>query len=84
MHTSSSAWRRQADYLIGYFLFLFLFVLSFIQITDAIQGALLFNVKFAESLRRSRLLNVAYVANTIDRTVERKLREQKEKVRGAV
>ncbi len=38
------------DWFLGYFLFAFLFLLSFVFIFDKIQGALLFNMKFAKAL----------------------------------
>ena len=38
------------DWFLGYFLFAFLFLLSFLFIFDKIQGALLFNMKFAKAL----------------------------------
>jgi hypothetical protein len=42
------------DWFLGYFLFGFLFLLSFLFIIDKIQGALLFNMKFAKALEVSR------------------------------
>ena len=48
--------RRSLDYLLGYLLFGGLFLLSFLGFVSRIQAALLFNVKFAKSLKRGRLL----------------------------
>lgn len=38
------------DWFLGYFLFAFLFLLSIIFVVDKVQGALLFNMKFAKAL----------------------------------
>jgi hypothetical protein len=38
------------DWFLGYFLFAFLFLLSFLIVFDRVQGALLFNMKFAKAL----------------------------------
>lgn len=48
--------RRSLDYMLGYLLFAGLFLLSFVGFVSRIQAALLFNVKFAKSLKRGRLL----------------------------
>lgn len=48
--------RRSLDYMLGYLLFAGLFLLSFLGFVSRIQAALLFNVKFAKSLKRGRLL----------------------------
>ena len=42
--------------MLGYLLFGGLFLLSFLGFVSRIQAALLFNVKFAKSLKRGRLL----------------------------
>jgi hypothetical protein len=42
--------------MLGYLLFAGLFLLSFLGFVSRIQAALLFNVKFAKSLKRGRLL----------------------------
>jgi hypothetical protein len=42
--------RSMLDWFLGYFLFAFLFLLSFIFVVDKVQGALLFNMKFAKAL----------------------------------
>ena len=42
--------RSTLDWMLGYFLFAFLFLLSFLFVFDKIQGALLFNMKFAKAL----------------------------------
>jgi len=47
---------RSLDYTLGYCLFLGLFLLSFLGFVSRIQAALLFNTKFAKSLKRGRLL----------------------------
>lgn len=47
---------RSLDYMLGYLLFAGLFLLSFVGFVSRIQAALLFNVKFAKSLKRGRLL----------------------------
>lgn len=47
---------RVLDNIIGYILFGFLFLLSFVVFVGRIQSALLFNVKFGETLERSRIL----------------------------
>ncbi len=39
------------DWAIGYLLFAILFVLSFLQVFDLVQGALLFNMKFSKALQ---------------------------------
>lgn len=38
------------DWFLGYFLFIFLFFFAFLYFVDKIQGALLFNFKFAKML----------------------------------
>lgn len=45
--------RRALDYALGYLLFGFLFVLSFLQVFDWVQGALLFSMKFTRTLKVS-------------------------------
>ncbi len=47
---------RLFDMMVGSILFAFLFLLSFIGVVGRIQSALLFNIKFANSLKRGRLL----------------------------
>lgn len=47
---------RMLDYMVGYFLFAFLFFFSFLGFMARIQASLLFNIKFAKSLKRGRLL----------------------------
>jgi hypothetical protein len=42
---------RFLDFILGYFIFAFLFVFSFLQVFDWVQGALLFNFKFARALQ---------------------------------
>ena len=42
--------------MVGSILFAFLFLLSFVGVVGRIQAALLFNIKFANSLKRGRLL----------------------------
>ena len=42
--------------MVGSILFVFLFLLSFVGFVGRIQSALLFNIKFAKSLKRGRLL----------------------------
>ena len=42
--------------MVGSILFVFLFVFSFVGFVGRIQAALLFNIKFAKSLKRGRLL----------------------------
>lgn len=44
------ATRSTLDWMLGYFLFAFLFLLSFLFVFDKVQGALLFNMKFAKAL----------------------------------
>ncbi len=44
------------DLMVGSILFVFLFLLSFVGFVGRIQAALLFNIKFAKSLKRGRLL----------------------------
>lgn len=44
---------RALDYALGYLLFGFLFVLSFLQVFDWVQGALLFSMKFTRTLKVS-------------------------------
>ncbi|KAL4451723.1 hypothetical protein ABPG75_007385 [Micractinium tetrahymenae] len=62
---------RLLDWFLGYFLFLFLFLFAFLYFVDKIQGALLFNFKFAKMLERSRLLEANYLTNFVDRAMER-------------
>ena len=63
--------RRMLDFFLGYFLFAFLFLFSFLVVFDKIQGALLFNMKFAKALERSRLLEANYLTSYVDRAAER-------------
>ena len=42
--------------MVGSILFGFLFIFSFVGFVGRIQAALLFNIKFANSLKRGRLL----------------------------
>lgn len=44
------------DTMVGSILFAFLFIFSFVGFVGRIQAALLFNIKFANSLKRGRLL----------------------------
>lgn len=71
---------RMLDWFLGYFLFGFLFLLSFLFIIDKIQGALLFNMKFAKALERSRLLEANYLTSYVDRASERSKKTLKEEV----
>lgn len=71
---------RMLDWFMGYFLFAFLFLLSFLFIFDKIQGALLFNMKFAKALERSRLLEANYLTSYVDRASERSKKTLKEEV----
>ncbi len=48
--------------MVGSILFAFLFLLSFVGVVGRIQAALLFNIKFANSLKRGRLLVCLQVA----------------------
>ena len=52
--------------LVGSILFGFLFLLSFVGVVGRIQAALLFNIKFANSLKRGRLLVRLLYKNGLD------------------
>ena len=39
------------DWILGYTFFFFLFILSFVQVVDMLQGAILYNMRFAKSLQ---------------------------------
>lgn len=69
------------DWALGYMLFGFLFLLSFLQIVDIMQGALLFNMKFAKALQRSRLLESNFFSSYVDRAMERVTKNLKEEQR---
>jgi hypothetical protein len=71
---------RILDWMLGYFLFAFLFLLSFLFVFDKVQGALLFNMKFAKALERSRLLEANYLTSYVDRASERSKKTLKEEV----
>jgi hypothetical protein len=63
---------RVLDYILGYFLFFFLFLLSFLQVFNAVQGALLYNIKFSRKLEEARMLGSNnYLVSYIDRASER-------------
>ena len=63
---------RVLDYILGYFLFFWLCVLSFLQVFDAVQGALLYNVKFSRKIQEARMLGSNnYVTSYVDRATER-------------
>ena len=47
---------RSFDYFVGYLLFGFLFFFSFLGFMARIQATLLFNTKFAKSLKRGHLM----------------------------
>ncbi len=51
--------------MLGYLLFGGLFLLSFLGFVSRIQAALLFNVKFAKSLKRGRLLVRGFSLHTL-------------------
>ncbi|KAK9815749.1 hypothetical protein WJX72_008855 [[Myrmecia] bisecta] len=70
---------RIMDVGIGYFLFAFLFLLSFLQLVARVQTALLFNIKFASSLRRGRLLQGTYIQAYIDRQLQQNKQAAKER-----
>ncbi|KDD75094.1 1,3-beta-glucan synthase, partial [Helicosporidium sp. ATCC 50920] len=72
---------RMLDWALGYMLFGFLFLLSFLQIVDIMQGALLFNMKFAKALQRSRLLESNFFSSYVDRAMERVTKNLKEEQR---
>ncbi|KAL4419050.1 hypothetical protein ABPG77_011032, partial [Micractinium sp. CCAP 211/92] len=71
---------RLLDWFLGYFLFIFLFFFAFLYFVDKIQGALLFNFKFAKMLERSRLLEANYLTNFVDRAMERNKKVLKEEL----
>lgn len=54
------------DYALGYFLFGFLFLLSFLFVIDKIQGALLFNMRFAKALEVRACGRGAELAGEVD------------------
>ena len=63
---------RVLDYILGYFLFFFLFLLSFLQVFNAVQGALLYNIKFSRKLEEARMLGSNnYITSYVDRATER-------------
>lgn len=63
---------RILDYILGYFFFFFLFLLSFLQVFNAVQGALLYNIKFSRKLEEARMLGSNnYLVSYIDRASER-------------
>lgn len=45
------AFCRVLDWTLGYIFFFFLFILSIIQLVDMLQGAILYNMRFAKSLQ---------------------------------
>lgn len=45
---------RVLDWILGYTFFFFLFILSFVQVVDMLQGAILYNMRFAKSLQVGR------------------------------
>lgn len=70
---------RSLDYIIGYLLFAFLFLFSFVGFVGRIQSALLFNVKFVKELNRGRLMG-PYVQVVVERLHrERVIKEEKRK-----
>ncbi|KFM22655.1 Callose synthase 5 [Auxenochlorella protothecoides] len=62
---------RTLDWILGYIFFSFLFLLSFIQVVDMLQGAMLYNMKFAKALQRSRLMESNFLPSYVDRAMER-------------
>lgn len=63
---------RVLDYILGYFLFFWLFLLSFLQVFNAVQGALLYNIKFSRKLEEARMLGSNnYITSYVDRATER-------------
>ncbi|PSC69540.1 Callose synthase 5 [Micractinium conductrix] len=71
---------RTMDWFLGWFLFVFLFLLSFLYFVDKVQGALLYNFKFAKMLERSRLLEANYLTSYVDRAAERQKKTLKEEL----
>jgi hypothetical protein len=63
---------RVLDYILGYFLFTCLSILSFLQVFNAVQGALLYNIKFSRKLDEARMMGSNnYITSYVDRATER-------------
>ncbi|KAL6774638.1 GSL1 [Auxenochlorella protothecoides x Auxenochlorella symbiontica] len=71
---------RTLDWILGYIFFSFLFLLSFIQVVDMLQGAMLYNMKFAKALQRSRLMESNFLPSYVDRAMERLSRTLQEEI----
>ena len=72
---------RFLDWSIGYFYFLMLLPLAFVQVFDWVQRALLFNLKFAKKLEQAKILGnnlTAYVDRALER-MKKALKEEQAK-----
>ncbi|KAK2080835.1 hypothetical protein QBZ16_000689 [Prototheca wickerhamii] len=69
---------RVLDWILGYTFFFFLFILSFVQVVDMLQGAILYNMRFAKSLQRSRIMESNFLPSYVDRAMERLARTLRE------
>jgi len=63
---------RVLDYILGFFLFFWIFLFSFLKVFDWVQTTLLYNIKFQEKLDQARMLGSNnYMSLYIDRSLER-------------
>jgi len=63
---------RVLDYILGFFLFVWLFIFSFLKVFDWVQTTLLYNIKFQQKLEQARMLGSNnYISSYIDRSLER-------------
>ena len=63
---------RVLDYILGFFLFFWLYLFSFLKVFDWVQGTLLYNIKFQQRLEQARLMGSNnYITTYIDRSLER-------------
>jgi len=63
---------RVLDYILGFFLFTWLFLFSFLKVFDWVQTTLLYNIKFQQRLEQARVLGSNnYITSYVDRSLER-------------
>lgn len=63
---------RVLDYILGFFLFCWLFLFSFLKVFDWVQTTLLYNIKFQQRLEQARVLGSNnYITSYVDRSLER-------------
>ena len=71
---------RMVDWTVGYFYFLFLLILAFIQVFSWVQATLLFNLKFSKKLEQAKMVG-NNVASYADRAIDRMKKNIKEAVK---